>query len=348
MANGIIISAQRNIDQAGDISASLNILEQAREAGLKQASLSIDPLSTDWNSPLEEGHFRSGCGPIEALAVANRMINQSEADIVAIRGRDYLKSEYSREERHLRMAIYEDDISIPEAYTQLTRHFCRLQGLSEQEFISLRDQIFQNLSRTAEQKGISLPDQRWFAPLTDLFRGVDCANPGIDFDGILIVAHPDIVSSLETSMIPVKICGTGIGIADQDGPHYTQTLADYHALEKALHYAGIQSGLDLCQSLKSPEVLLDAYTCYPVVPLALLIISGAATTPEAISEFLATRPLTQTGGMNLARAPWNNPALNGLIAMCEALQQAPGQTGIVHGNGGLGYKQGLAVLSSTT
>ena len=49
---------------------------------------------------------------------------------------------------------------------------------------------------------------------------------------------------------------------------------------------------------------------------------------------------------NIARAPWNNPALNAVIAMYETLcaRSAPATVGAVHGNGGLGYRQGVAIL----
>lgn len=345
MANGIIISAERIINGTGDLEKSLQLIQKASDAGLTITELTIDPLRTDWDSPIEEGHFRSGCGPIEAISVANRMVQQAESDLVIIHGRDYLKSEYTREERHKLMDIYEDGISLPEAYTMLTRHFCEQQGISEQAFISIRDMIFDNLLKTAEEHGITPPSDKWFTPLTALFRGVDCANPIVDFEGILIICHPEHLNTLSSVSNPVEICAAGIGIAEQDGPHYVQNLAKYHALEKALHYAEVQSGQDIKALIQSTDTLLDAYTCYPVVPLALLNISGAATSFESLQQFLANKPLTQTGGMNLARAPWNNPAMNGLIAMYEQLQKIR-TTGIVHGNGGLGYKQGIALLKA--
>ncbi|CAN5456015.1 hypothetical protein BH10PLA1_BH10PLA1_04670 [soil metagenome] len=60
---------------------------------------------------------------------------------------------------------------------------------------------------------------------------------------------------------------------------------------------------------------------------------------------LAEHPVTIGGGMNIARAAWNNPALNGLIAMYETLDaDSTATAGAVHGNGGLGYRQGVAIL----
>jgi len=45
------------------------------------------------------------------------------------------------------------------------------------------------------------------------------------------------------------------------------------------------------------------------------------------------------------RQAWNNPCLNALIAVRELLLAAgPGALAGVHGNGGLGYRQGFAIL----
>jgi hypothetical protein len=48
--------------------------------------------------------------------------------------------------------------------------------------------------------------------------------------------------------------------------------------------------------------------------------------------------------MNLARGAWNNPALNGLITMYQRMSEGDESIGLVHGNGGLGYRQGVAIL----
>ena len=48
--------------------------------------------------------------------------------------------------------------------------------------------------------------------------------------------------------------------------------------------------------------------------------------------------------MNFARAPWNNPALNGLIEMVNTMKDGPVKYGLIHGNGGIGEIQGVAIL----
>jgi hypothetical protein len=48
--------------------------------------------------------------------------------------------------------------------------------------------------------------------------------------------------------------------------------------------------------------------------------------------------------MNLAKAAWNNPALNSLILMHHRLCDSSQKIGLIHGNGGLGYRQGVAII----
>lgn len=340
MADSLIIAAARSVNHQGDLQPLRDLIQQAEADGLRSTTLTIDDLNTPWQSPVEEGHFRSGCGPIEALSVANRLIQDGDADLVVISGRDFIKSDYSQEERHEKMVIY-PEYSIPEAYTLLARHFCDHEGLTTDSFISLRDAIFENLKKTAVTHELKLPGENWYEPLTDLFRGVDCANPVIDFEGLVVVTHSD--TDLTPLMEPVAIKGVGVGIAENDGPEFARELARYHALEKAVHYAEVQSGLNIAEIINGNDTLLEAYTCYPVAPLALLMKAGALQTEKEILRWLENKALTCTGGMNLARAPWNNPALNGLISVCEQLQHHKTQA-LVHGNGGLGYKQGIALL----
>lgn len=78
--------------------------------------------------------------------------------------------------------------------------------------------------------------------------------------------------------------------------------------------------------------------------MAFLIISGLVDVLDELPEFLAQHSITITGGMNLARGAWNNPALNGLIMMYQRMCKGDESVGLVHGNGGLGYRQGVAIL----
>jgi hypothetical protein len=63
---------------------------------------------------------------------------------------------------------------------------------------------------------------------------------------------------------------------------------------------------------------------------------------------IAKHSITITGGMNLARAAWNNPALNALVMMHNRLCDDKGgdheKLGLIYGNGGLSYRQGIAIV----
>jgi len=63
---------------------------------------------------------------------------------------------------------------------------------------------------------------------------------------------------------------------------------------------------------------------------------------------LQSQEVTQTGGLNLGRAAWNNTTLNNIITMVEKLTSGDGpKIGGVHGNGSIGYQQGFMILQAT-
>ena len=78
--------------------------------------------------------------------------------------------------------------------------------------------------------------------------------------------------------------------------------------------------------------------------MAFLFSSGIAESVKELIVILTTHEVTITGGMNLARAPWDNPALNAFISACEKIKTGTITTACIHGNGGLGYKQGVAII----
>ena len=245
------------------------------------------------------------------------------------------------------MAIYGEDHLLPQAYTELALSFMGKVGITEGEFRRLAELLFDNYSRTARRKGyITPPEARWFQPITALFRGVDCANPVVDFTGRLILCSDE---AADACGIPlgkrVSIAGIGLSELRGDGPQFIDEIAAFGHLEAAFRQACRQAEWDFASLFLAGEALLDAYTCYPVVPLAFLLSSRIAPCPDAIPELLQRFEITVTGGMNLARAAWNNPCLHALIAMYEELAKGAFSLGAVHGNGGLGYKQGVALLA---
>lgn len=353
MVKVVCVGAERQVDGLGDLGMVDGLVRRlSNELGLQPRRLCIDPLKVDWHSDLEADHFRSGCGPVEAMDAAVEQITRGVETAVVIEGRDYLRTEYGSAERQDAMSIYPDKTPLTEAYDALTNVFIDNHGLSKRQFLSLRDALFENHWRCyrAQRPNAKRPNERWFEPLTELFRGVDCANPVVDFEGRLLLV------SLETARllgIPadniVEVSAIGLGALTHDGPNYTAEIAQYQHLSSAVEALESKcEGSSLRQLHAEGRLLLDVYTCYPVVPLACLMATGLVEDVSGLLEFIEAYPLTQTGGMNLARGAWNNPALNGLIAMYETLvgeSHDERNCGLVHGNGGLGYRQGLVLMS---
>ncbi|MGH1373429.1 MAG: hypothetical protein ACRBBW_15420 [Cellvibrionaceae bacterium] len=351
MSQTLCVAAARHVDGVGSLSVVEQLIERLMaELQLSPRRLTIDPLSVDWHSPVDQDHFRSGCGPIEAIKVAYDLIASGEEGAVLIEGRDFLRSEYGSEQRRDAMSIYPDGPALTEAYDQLTQHYLTKNGLTISQFLQLRDLLFENHWRcfSAKTKGAKRPSAKWFESITELFRGVDCANPVIDFDGKLLLCSRSVAADLRLPEDQlVTIVDVALGSVEGDGPAYADDIARYQHLSSAVHT--IETSLNTTvKSLFERGLLLDLYTCYPVVPIACLRALGLATTYAELLEFIEKNDITQTGGMNLARGAWNNPALNGLVAMYETLsnQRVDQRShGLVHGNGGLGYRQGLVLMS---
>ncbi|MEO6909289.1 MAG: hypothetical protein ABI210_15515 [Abditibacteriaceae bacterium] len=340
----VIIAAAREVDGKGSL-ASLH--EQWRElqlCGARLTELVIDPLAAGWDTPLSPNHFRSGCAPLEALAYADQLLRAGDADAVLIRGEDNLRSDYAngKSERARQMAIY-DECSIPQAYTLLAREFMRLHDLSDGDFGQLADTLFENYLRTAQRDDdFQLPARHADTMITELFRKRDCANPNVDFAGAIIVAPTPAIARDDFTAIEIR--AIGLAQSSGDGPAHVEEIARYDHLRTACEATAASANLDFARAFRDGDALLEAYTCFPVAPLGFLLSSGIVSDVAQIPSLLQTHEITVTGGMNLARAPWNNPALNALIVMCNRLAVGAEKLGIVHGNGGLGYRQGVAIL----
>ncbi|NQT74662.1 MAG: hypothetical protein HQ553_18140 [Chloroflexi bacterium] len=313
--------------------------------GINPSKLVIDPLRVPWDSPIEDNHFRSGCAPIQAIAKAKAMIENCAARAVIIEGKEPLKTGYERDERHKLMAIYGDQYSLPEAYTDVAKVFMAKHGMTDSEFKKIAQLLFENYERTFYQTNTEKHlDKKWFEPITELFRGVDCANPLIDFSGKLLICEGSVAKQIALPDVSlVEVAGVGLGFTE-DGREHILHIAEYDHLEKAYLTACRQAGIDFSTKYLAGQALLETYTCYPVVPIAFLLASGIASSIESIPAILKEHEVTVTGGMNLARAPWNNPVLNALITMYYLLRKGPLRVGAVHGNGGMGFSQGVAIL----
>ncbi len=319
--------------------------------GITPTVLCIDPLSTPWQSEQAPGHFRSGCAPIMALEHATQLIAQGHPAVI-IEGEEPLASGYTREQRHQLMMVYSDQPSIAELYTRLATQYMAQHRCDESEFINLVDLVFQNHLSVYQQQSeqnkthFSLPSSKWFTPVTSLFRGVDCANPLIDFSGKILLCNDEVTQQLNAPS-RIQVAGVSLGIIDTDDePQAIEKIVKYDHLNTAFTQACQQTGIDFVEQFKQGNALLETYTCYPVVPMAFLTRNGFIDSLAQLPEFLSKHQITVTGGMNLARAPWNNPSLNALITMFDQLNTGEKRYGLVHGNGGLGYRQGVAILKS--
>jgi hypothetical protein len=339
-----IVAAGRVVDGEGSLTAVEDRWEELRRHGARLTELIIDPLEAGWTTPLAPNHFRSGCAPIEALAQAIAFIGANQVDAVLIRGEDCLRTRYANDKalRRRLMAIYGEECSIPEAYTQLAYAFMARHDITVDEFRDFAAALFESYRRTAQRHGAYTPPRpEAFGMVTDLFRAVDCANPVVDFAGAVIVAAEQFTVSPS-----VAVLGVGLGAVAGDGPEAIPQIVTYDHLRQACQDAASQAALNLRTEFRAGRLLLEAYTCFPVVPLAFLLASAIVDSTDEIMPLLAEHEITVTGGMNLARAPWNNPTLNALIVMFERLTSAEAMLGAVHGNGGLGCRQGLAILQS--
>lgn len=345
-----IIGAAKIQDGLGSLDQVLLLESQLLERGITPEHLTIDPLQVDWHSPEAKQHFRSGCAPIEALAKAKELI-ENGAPAVVISGEDNIKTGYSREQRLNKMAVYGQGYPLTQAYTDLARSFCENHHITTQQFQEFSHALFENYQtsfRTALVDTFTpelMPDLRWYQPITDLFRGVDCANPMVDFSGRLLLTRADIAKKLGVDKSQwLRVKGVGLSRLDGDGQDFIAEIARFEHLKKAYQLACSESKIDFVQRFKKGDALLEAYTCYPVVPMALLIASGLVDSLEDIPDFLTKHSITISGGMNLARAAWNNPALNALVLMHQSLCNSKENIGLIHGNGGLGYRQGIAIV----
>lgn len=348
--SAFIIGAAKQQDGVGSLDQILLLESQLLQKGITPKQLVIEPLNADWHSIEEKHCYRSGCAPIEALAEAKRLIENGEAAVI-ISGKDFIKTGYSREERLSKMAVYGQSYPLTQAYTDLAHAFSENNNITAQQFKGYASSLFENYQvsfRHALSDDFTtelLPDSRWYKPITDLFRGVDCANPMVDFSGRLLITRADIAEQLGVDKSEwLKVKAVGVSRLDGDGKEFIAEIARYEHLQQAYQQACDEAGIDFADLFKNGEALLDTYTCYPVVPMALLLKSGLVDALEDIPDFLAKHSITITGGMNLARAAWNNPVLNALVLMHHRLCKGPEKLGLIHGNGGLGYRQGIAIV----
>ncbi len=349
MTSAVIIAAEKAIDGQGEMSEVANLQQRIQSLGVSPEPLFIDPLSTGWNSPIQPNHFRSGCAPIAALQRAHYLITVDGADAVLVSGNEPLKTGYSREQRLQLMSIYGEDYPLTQAYDELADRFIGKQKISTDMFLRCRDGLFENYQRTyvdLHVEGVgALPEARWFEPLTANFRGVDCANPLIDFQGKVLLVSDRLADRLAIDNSKrIVLAGVQVQRTAGDGQQYIEEISSFNHLRQAYQDCCEQAQVDFVSLFKARKALLEVYSCYPVVPMAFMLASRLISCLPELPELLKQYAVTVSGGMNLAKAPWNNAALSGLISLCQELKTGPQKVALLHGNGGLGYRQGVAIL----
>lgn len=299
--------------------------------------------------------YKTGAGPIQAMTDACELIKKDLYDAIFIFGHDPLLSDtrnYGKDTIKKAMEIFED-FTLIQCYDRLARQLCRQTNMSDENFRELADLLFNNYCRTFQNKtgtAGDFPRGKVLRDLgTDLFCLTDCANPNIDFAGGLIVANHRTAEQLN---VPghqrVKVAGSGYAVVAGAPERLDRITGEDKALfphlKDAFLRAQAESQIDVIREFHDKNLLLEAYTCYPPIPIALLLVTGLVGNINDIGGFLGDNEITVTGGMNIARAPWNNPALNALIQMTQLLVQGQGKYGLVHGNGGIGEAQGITIL----
>jgi hypothetical protein len=346
---------------------AMDVERELRSANLRIARFFVDPLLRSFEAA-NRFYFgvlecdaiqkinvhRSGAGPIQALTDAKELIDHDLYDAVFIFGCEPLLSDtrkYGKDAVVNAMEIIEDH-SLIRCYDLLARRLCRETGLSPDGFRRLADKLYANYARAFRRisgaesgaRGRILHD--WG---TDLFCLSDCANPNLDFAGGVVVANERVAQMLDPrAEATVAVLGSKYSMVE-GSPRAIPKIAGakgnpFPHMKEAFLSAQAESNVRIKEELEKGNLLLEVYTCYPPIPMAFLLTTGLVECADQMSEFLDRFDITVTGGMNLAKAPWNNPALNGLIEVSKRLIAGDAGYGLVHGNGGIGEVQGVAIL----
>lgn len=344
----ILAAAGRVIDGRGDLGEVTRLKEILDSRGLRTEELALAPLRMPRNEPLPPGYLRGATAPLQAIAIARASFAAGRADALLLTGTDHLRSDYAPEERKRLMRVFDGGGTHLEGYALLAEKFVGSAGISKEDFRTLAECLFENYHRTCRARSLpsAEPEARWFGLVNEYFRGVDCANPYVDFSGAILLVTE---RGAEICGIPaengIRILACELREAGSDTIKDIPSVARYAHLEAAYAAACRHAGVDFARCFLAGEALLEVYSCYPVVPLAFLLRSGLVQTLDRVPDLLQQFDVTVTGGLNLGRAPWNNTTLNAIVAMTERLRD-PGEKRLagVHSNGSLGYQQGFLLL----
>lgn len=343
------------------------INKKLHENNKRVAYFFIDPLINNFeaannfyfnilecNSISKINTYKSGASPIQALYDAKELIDNNLYDAIFIFGKELLLSDMknNREDVKKAMNIFETK-SLIECYNLLAHRLCEEIDLSKEKFKELSDILYDNYIRASKKDNESINMHSRGRVLedinADLFKLTDCANPNIDFAGGIIVSNSETAKLLAIdSREIIKVIGCKYNMT-QGLPETIDKIVGkrdrlFPHLKEAFTYAQGESKVDVSVEYKNDNLLMEVYTCYPPIPIGFLLATELVKDINDVGEFLDKHQITVSGGLNLARAPWNNPALNGLIEVCKKMKNDSYPYGLVHGNGGIGEVQGIAIL----
>jgi hypothetical protein len=348
----MILAAVSQIqDGRGNLDETRETMQRIAASGLRTSEIRLAPARMGWRDALPVGYERGAAAPIRAIVEARGRLASGDLDCLIVRGEDAIRSEFAsnKQERERLMVGYSTGDTFLTAYTRLTHVFMKRFGVSSSEIAALSTALFENYLRTwrREEPGAPAPADKWFEPVSDVLRGVDCANPVVDYAGCLILMTTTAADVCDISRAQrVRVVGAAIETACPDEIPNIARVAAYDHLESAIRRATKEAGVDFAKEFLASNCLLEAYTCYPVVPLAFLLKSGLVARMDHVDALLARHEITVTGGLNLARAPGNNTTLRACVRMVELLRRGGAAYGAVHGNSGFGYEQAFLLLSS--
>lgn len=299
--------------------------------------------------------YKSGASPIQALSDAKELIDHDLYDAVFIFGHEPLlsnKINSRKDEVKKAMDIFKEK-SLIECYNLLSHQLSKEIGLTPSQFTEISDKLYENYKKTFTQNvGVEVPYNRGrvLSDLNaDLFKMSDSANPNIDFAGGILVANEQTAKLLEVEkQNKIKVASAKYYMIEGSPQHISAIVGSrnhiFPHLRKAFLEAQEEAKINIGEEYKRKNALLEVYTCYPPVPIAFLLATEIIKDTEELIDFLANNEITITGGLNFARAPWNNPVLNALVDMYQRMTKETVKYSVIHGNGGIGEVQGIAVL----
>lgn len=347
----IISGVGKIVDGQGSLSGFRDLVSRLEASNLKTHHLTSAVLRMGWHGKtVPENCVVSACSPMAAAEIAQDMFTRGEADAVVLNASDHIRSDYTKEERARLMVAFAGGETHLDGYVHVAEHFAKHNDLTIPQFRDIAAALFANYQLTSRRDYPDRPepDARWFDLINPYFRGVDCANPYVDFDGGLVFLTEEAADACNVAMRDrVKVMGNRMTELGEDTLAWAPEIAKYDHLADVYRLVCEEAAVDFTDLFIQKQALLEVYTCYPVVPMGFLTASGIAANEQEIPELLQSHEVTLTGGLNLGRAAWNNTTLNNIITMVERLTSGDRpKIGGVHGNGSIGYQQGFMILQA--